>query len=54
MTVRLTVPVDVATWRRLRDLAEERKTSGGRTSIAGVIRDLIASALPPRTQEGAR
>jgi hypothetical protein len=52
MTVRISVAVDRATWRALHDLAEERKVSGGRTSMARVIRDLIAGALAVR--EGPR
>ncbi len=50
MTVRISVPVDLATWRRLRDLAEERKGQG-RTSVAQVVRDLIQAALAPNTEQ---
>ncbi len=49
MTVRISVPVDVATWRRLRDLAEERKGQG-RTSVAQVVRDFIQAAFATTTE----
>ncbi len=45
--VHLNIGFGVEEWRGLRDLATERR-SGGRTSMARIIRELVAAALAKR------
>ena len=53
MPVRLSIPVEVDMWRRLRDLAEHDRLPGGRASVAHVVVKLIARELAaPRLSAG--
>lgn len=38
MVVRLSVPIEYELWRRLRDVAEEGKRPGARSSVTEVVR----------------
>ena len=48
MDVRISVAVNEATWRRLRDLAEQKRTRG-RASVADILRDAIRLLLAQHT-----
>jgi hypothetical protein len=45
--VRLSVDVDEATWRKLRDIAERERSQeqSGRASVKGIVQRLIAEYL---------
>jgi hypothetical protein len=47
--VHLNIGFRVEDWRRLRDLAEERR-SIGRASMAQIVRELVAAALAKREE----
>jgi hypothetical protein len=47
MTIRLTVPVEESTWKKLRTVAENERTQG-RASVSSVIVRLIESGLAQR------
>lgn len=46
--VRLSITVDEATWRKLRDAAEQERESRGRASINALVQRLIAEHLARR------
>ncbi len=47
-TVRLSITVDEATWRKLRDAAELERESRGRASINALVQRLIQEYLARR------
>lgn len=49
-TVRLNIGFERATWRELRRLAEECK-GNGRTSVSGIVRELVSAELSKREGE---
>ena len=49
--VRLSITVDEATWRKLRDAAEQERQSRGRASINALIQRLIAEYLGRRERK---
>lgn len=51
-TVRLSITVDEATWRKLRDAAEQQRESRGRASINALVQRLIAEYLARRERKG--
>lgn len=54
-SVSLTIRLDEPVWRAVRTLAEDRTLArGGRASVVGTIRDLIAEALAKRKTVAAR
>ncbi len=50
-TVRLSLTVDEATWRKLRDAAEQERESRGRASINALLQRLIAEYLTRRERK---
>lgn len=50
-TVRLSITVDEATWRKLRDAAEQERESRGRASINALLQRLIAEYLARRERK---
>ena len=51
-TVRLSLVIDEATWRDLRQAAEEERTERGRASMNALINRLIAEHLAKRKKGG--
>lgn len=51
--MRLSVDVDEGTWKRLRDVAEERR-AGGRASVSRFVGELIEAHLTRRADAQAR
>lgn len=51
-SVRLSIVVDEATWRGLRDAAEAQRSTRGRASVNALINRLIAEYLAKRKAKG--
>ena len=52
--MRLSIVVDEATWRQLRDAAEADRSEQGRASINALVNRLIAEYLARRKGKGGR
>ena len=52
--VRLSIEVDEATWRELRNAAEAERSPRGRASINALVNRLIAEYLAGRKRKGGR
>ncbi len=52
--VRLSIEVDEATWKALREIAEEDRTPRGRASVNALVNKLIAEHLSKRKAKGGK
>ena len=52
--MRLSIEVDEATWKALREIAEEDRTPRGRASVNAFVNKLIADHLSKRKGKGGK